>query len=124
MRVAALRGSPLFVACCNSLTCCCTSGGHADDRAAIFATDDLSVSTSPRLAAIRLRSIKVREIVRLHGKNLLNQTLKFLFVSFALDFLRKFINREQVFGYNSTALRSAVIASPVFPRLLSSSPTR
>src|SRR6185503_38010 len=46
VRVAAAALSPALVAASRAVTCSRTSAGQADERATIFATDDLSVAVS------------------------------------------------------------------------------
>src|SRR6185369_2876494 len=58
VRVAAELRSPFFAAVSTAFTCVRTSSGHADERATIFATDDLTVSASPRFAAMRVDSTR------------------------------------------------------------------
>src|ERR1044072_5188671 len=58
VRVAVELRSPLLAAASTAFTCARTSSGHADERATIFATDDLTVSASPRFAAMRVDSTR------------------------------------------------------------------
>src|SRR5829696_2612566 len=53
VRVAAAGRSPLLDAASTARACSRTASGHAEERATILATDDLSVSASPRFAAAR-----------------------------------------------------------------------
>src|SRR6185369_12101174 len=62
VRVAAPAKSPLFAAVSTAFTCVRTSSGHADERATIFATEDLTVSASPRFAAMRVDSTRAARL--------------------------------------------------------------
>ena len=99
MRVAAAAESPACAAALSVVTCSRTSSGHADERATIFATDDLSVSSVASFGSNAAQLNQGREVVRLCREDLLDQRLK-LFRSFlialAFDFLREFIDRDQV----------------------------
>ena len=127
VRVAAACRSGPAAAVCKAANCCCTSGGHCDDRAADLRKRGLK---RRRVAAFRGDAAQLqqsRQIVRLRLQNLLDQLLKFRVAAraaLALDFLRQLIRRPKFCGLISTALRQSAIASAELPRALSRIPSK
>ena len=63
LRTAAVAGADC-AAFCNSVSCCCTLGGHAGtDCAAMRLTAERRVAVSPRLAAIRPSSTSAARLL-------------------------------------------------------------